>query len=366
MDDVIAQNIEKIEKLFNIELRQTRKCRIGCCPIHRGDNDTAFNFYNVDGHTLIGNWVCNTSDCNKVFGTSPIGFIRGLLSVQRYNWSRQKDKEATYAEAMSWCQEFLGAKNTKHVSRNDLSYIINRTYKEISEPEYGFVLTPEEYKKSGLKFPDPYFLKREYKEDTLLKFGIGCCTDPSKPMYQRSIVPLYSREGNKIIGCSGRSLHSKCHICNMYHGKCSVCPSSDKKYLYPKWKHSNNFPSSYELYNLHNAKQHILETGLVILTEGSPNVWRLFEAGFPMSLASFGTKFTHEQKKILDNTGANTIIIVPDADSASKSFVEKIIEQCKFSYNIVTIEPSYEDDIGKCNVETVKKILLPFIEKYQT
>ena len=35
------------------------------------------------------------------------------------------------------------------------------------------------------------------------------------------------------------------------------------------------------------------------------------------------------------------------------------------SYNIVTIEPSYEDDIGECNVETVKTILSPFVEKYK-
>ena len=104
---------------------------------------------------------------------------------------------------------------------------------------------------------------------------------------------------------------------------------------------------------------------MAILTEGSPNVWRLFEAGFPMGLGCFGSKFTPDQKKVLDKSGANTIIIVPDAGSPGQLMVKQIIGLCKNSYNIVTIEPSYDDDIGACNIETVKNILSPFIERYK-
>ena len=83
-----------------------------------------------------------------------------------------------------------------------------------------------------------------------------------------------------------------------------------------------------------------------------------------MSLSCNAANFTAQQKKILDISGANTIIIVPDADEASKFLVEKVIDVCKMSYNIVTIEPSYDDDIGQCNIETVKNILSPFVNKY--
>jgi hypothetical protein len=184
-------------------------------------------------------------------------------------------------------------------------------------------------------------------------------------MYCRSIVPLHDHTGKHIIGCSGRAVWDKCNICSSYHNPKRICPSKEKLGIYSKWKNSRGFPGKYELFNFHRAKEEIKKTGLVFLTEGQPNVFRLFEAGFEQSLGCFGSSFSLEQKKILDISGAHTIIIVPDADEASLKFVDSIKKICKNSYNIVTIEPSYEDDIGQCNIPTVKKLLLPFVEKYR-
>lgn len=366
MNETIVDNIDRIADHFGFSISKGRKCYLGSCPIHQGDNPTALNFYHT-GHTAIGNWQCKTHGCHKIFGKNSIGFIRGLLSANKHRWSKRGDEEAAYAETVLWCEKFFGIKYTSDKMElnedTSISYSINRIYTEEKIP-CSFQITDKQYRNSGLEFPSPYFLGRGYESETLNEFSIGYCSNPKKPMYTRSVVPLHSHDGKSIVGCLGRSVWDKCDLCSCYHDPNNMCPSKERKGIYSKWKNSLNYPGSFELYNFHRARKFIEKSGVVILTEGSPNVWRLFEADFPMSLSCNAANFTAQQKKILDISGANTIIIVPDADEASKFLVEKVIDVCKMSYNIVTIEPSYDDDIGQCNIETVKTILSPFVNKY--
>ena len=364
MNQQIADNIEQIATYFNFDIRKSHKCYLGCCPIHQGDNPTAFNFYHT-GNTAVGNWQCNTHGCHEIFGKNGIGLIRGLLSTSIYNWSRRTDKEASFNEALKWCKDNLHIlPKSSYTSKDQITKFINATYQQPSV-NYSLQITNEQYLQSGLVFPDQYFTTRGYELNTIKTFNVGYCKNPNSPMYSRAVVPLHNKTGNLIIGCSGRSVWPQCDICTTYHNPDNLCPTTEKMFVYSKWKNTNNFPVSSELYNFHRAKTFIEKTGLAVLSEGQPNIWRLFEAGFPMSLGCFGSNFTLNQKRILDTSGAHTIIIVPDADVASEKFVKKIIELCKNSYNIVTIEPSYDDDIGKCNIDTVKNILSPFINKYK-
>ena len=155
----------------------------------------------------------------------------------------------------------------------------------------------------------------------------------------------------------GRSVHEECPHCKQYHNPEGVCRN------FPKWRNSENFPSYHALYNFYNAKKDIDNSGLIIITESSANTWRLFEAGFTMSVGTFGSKFSDAQKSLLDSSLAQTVIVVPDAGSAGQYLVKHVQEHCQFTHNIITISPSYEDDIGKCNIETVKKIIGPYVDK---
>ena len=367
MNEVIIQNIDRVSNHFGLKLRHSSKCYMGCCPIHEGDNPTAFNIYHT-GHTTTGNWRCNTGNCHKYFPKNAMGFIQALISVKKHNWAREGDKVASFFETVRWCEEFFKVKykTNDNYDPNDeslSSYLINSTYNNKNFTE-SFSITNEQYEKSGLA-ADSYFLNRNYQNETINDFQIRYCGNPQKPMYCRSVIPLHDETGDRIIGCLGRSVWEKCEVCTAYHNPKSVCPSKEKVYIYSKWKNSINFPSESRLYNFHRAKNSIQKSGIVLLTEGQPNVWRLHESGFPMSLSCFGSKFSQLQKKVLDTTGAHTIIIVPDEGDPGKKLISDIISKCKNSYNIVTIEPSYKDDIGKCNIETVKTILSPFIEKYK-
>jgi hypothetical protein len=364
MNELIAENIEKIANHFGFDLNPGRKCYLGCCPIHDGNNTTALNFYHIRGHTAIGNWKCNTHGCHETFGKNAIGFIRGLLSARKHNWSEGSEETASFIEAIEWCENFFGIKHTQQNIDDSLAYMINRVYNPRKET-HSLEISESAYRNSGLEFPSEYFVNRGYAPETIDEFGVGYCGNPKKPMYTRSVVPIHDQCGENIIGCLGRSVWEKCSICKSFHNPKQLCPKKEKIGIYSKWKNSTGFLSELELYNFHRAKKFIGETGLAILSEGPPNIWRLFEAGFPMSLGCFGAKFSPDQKKVLDTSGAHTIIIVPDADQASKKFTQAVIKLCKMSYNIVTIEPSYKDDIGACNIDTVQTILSPFVEKYR-
>ncbi len=342
----IVHNFEKVNSHFGLELYESNKSFRGKCPIHEGDNKSSVSIYK-NGHTSPGNWKCFTGNCHEKYGGSVLGFIAGVLSARN-------NREYSRFEAIAWCEQFFGTKYQKPESNEDskLTTFFNRTGQEAP---YSFRIKLEDFK-SKLK-PPTYFVKRDYKEETLDKFHIGYCDNKTKPFYDRIVVPQFDEDGY-VIACLGRSVHEKCNLCNFYHNPNGICRT------FHKWRNSDNFPSYNALYNFYGAKQSIDDSGIVIVTESSANTWRLHEAGFPMSIGSFGSKFSDAQKMLLDTSLAQTIIVVPDQGSPGKILIKHIEDHCSYTHNIITISPSYEDDIGKCNVETVKKIIGPYVDKY--
>lgn len=347
LSETIVDNFDKIIKHFNLELRPYNKGYQGPCPIHNGDNNTGVFLYTT-GNTQVGVWRCFTGDCHTKYGANAIGFIRGLLEKQRKCTVKVSD-------AISWCEDFFKCKIDISPDTEDeiLTKVIARYSREAPKPP--FRLTKEQFK-DRLETPD-YFIKRGYKEETLEKFLVGACNDRSKPMYNRIIVPHFDNEGKYIIGALGRSKFDKCTICGAFHDPQSYCKP------FPKWKNTTNFPSEWSLYNFHRAESYINKTGIVILIESAGDTWRIDEAEFPMACGCFGSKFSEAQKRLLDRTMCNTVIVVPNAGQPGQILVNHVKEQCKLTHNIVIIEPSYQDDIGACNINTVKKILGPYIDK---
>lgn len=346
--EIATENFDKINKLFSLELSECNRFWRGKCPLHDGDNPNSLVIYK-NGHSTTGSWKCYTNNCNANHGSSILGLIKGLLT-QKYN------REYTFPQTVHWCEELFKIK-AEALAEKTLDDNLTQLSKKLEYKAIGSFKITEEQFLAKLERPAHYFLKRNFKEETLDYFRLGYCGNPTKPMYKRVVIPQYDTDGKFIIGCLGRIIFEKCKACGNYHDENAICRNS------PKWKNSLDFPSETSLFNFHRAKEHIKSTGIAILIEGSPNVMRLHEAGFPMSIGAFGSKFSEFQKNVLDTTGCSTIIIVPDAGSGGQIMVDHIKEQCKFTHNIVTIEPSYEDDIGACNVETVKRIIGPYIDK---
>jgi len=98
----------------------------------------------------------------------------------------------------------------------------------------------------------------------------------------------------------------------------------------------------------------------VVLVESPGNVWRLEEAGIHNSVAIFGAHLGPNQKKLIDSSGAFSIVCLLDNDEAGVKGAKKIYEQCSKMYRLYF--PKFNaNDIGDMNVDNVTSDIKPLI-----
>lgn len=363
--DILCDNIEDVLSALGIhDYRDNNKMITMSCPIHSGDNESALNLY-YEGDTYRGNWKCRTHQCEKHFKASILGFIRGVLSTIKYNWSEAGDKICGFNEVMDFVQQFnTNISNHKNIyntnidqDKNNFSRIINKITdtKDICEQ------ISREKVIQNIQIPSTYYIDRGFSTNILEKYDVGLCNNPNKPMYNRVVVPIYDDTGRFLVGCTGRSIFDKCAHCSAYHDAKHECPSKEKAWLYSKWKHSNGFKSQNYLYNFWNAKSHIYENGYAILVESPGNVWRLEENNIHNSVAIFGCNLSDRQKLILDSSGAMTLFIIMDNDDAGKAATIDIYKKCENTYRLFSPKISAAD-IGDMSKEEIELEIKDFIK----
>jgi 5S rRNA maturation endonuclease (ribonuclease M5) len=350
---------EDLLEYFSIDLKYSRKRYYGCCPIHGGDKDNAVNVYH-EGNTYRGNWKCYTMQCEKHFKQSIIGFVRGVLSHKKYNWTGPGDQVVSFNDTVKFLMSFVKA-NQDNLLQDSIKYNVDKNKFVQSTNILDRTTTikgiTREQIRSALSIPAKYYLQRGYTQQILDDYDIGLCNNAQKPMYNRIVVPIYDDNYKVMIGCSGRSIFPQCQQCKGWHNPEQKCNKA------PKWIHSAGFNREDHLYNYWRAKQHILKTRTAIIVESPGNVWRLEEAGIHNSVALFGTALSTGQKILLDSSGALSLILLTDNDSPGKIALEAIREQCQRAYYIHA--PTFpKNDIGEMTVEEINEILKPQIEKY--
>lgn len=362
--DDLCDNIESLLDGFGIDYKFNSKMLSMSCPIHGGDNQSAVNIY-PEGETYRGNWKCRTHNCEQEFKSSIIGFVRGIISHQKYNWSEPGDPSCSFNEALDYVQAFLN-KDLKSIKisktekekknfTNIINYIQTKTENTTNK------IARQQIIKS-IQIPAEYYLHRNYSSEILVKYDVGLCTNPNKPMYNRVVVPIYDNDHKYMVGCTGRSIFEKCTKCSFYHNISNLCPSDEKKWLYPKWKHSADFKSRNYLYNFWFAKDHIYETGIAIIVESPGNVWRLEENGIHNSVAIFGSSLSDRQKILLDSSGAMTLILLTDNDDAGKKAADQIKTKCENTYRIFVPKIS-KNDVGEMTPEEINNEIKEYIQK---
>jgi 5S rRNA maturation endonuclease (ribonuclease M5) len=361
-DKLCDQFDELLEVLEIDDIKYNGKMYVGNCPIHDGDNKTAFNLY-PDGDSYRGNWKCRTHGCDKVFKGSIIGFIRGVLSNRNLKWKSSGDKIVSFEKTVSFIEEFLGNKLDKitvsktDIEKNKFSNIIKNL---VNNDETASNLISRSHIRKSLTFPCTYFINRGFSKETLEKYDVGICDRQNKEMYNRAVVPIYDHDHKFMVGCSGRSIFDKCEKCSSYHDHSESCPEEKDKWKFSKWKHNYGFLSQNHLYNMWFAKKYIAESSKVVLVESPGNVWRLEEAGIHNSVAIFGSNLSDKQKILLDGSGAMTIIVIMDNDEAGKNASKAIYDKCKNTYNIVNINIS-KADIAEMTIEEINKEIKEYL-----
>lgn len=363
--DNLCDNIESLLDTFRIDYKQNNKMYTMSCPIHGGDNASALNIYHL-GDNYRGNWTCRTHSCEKVFKSSIIGFIRGLLSVEKYDWPNNDNNMCSFNEAVDFALNFLDKDikdfkvSRKAQEKSKFTQIVSNIQNKNTDTNTTGI--DRKYVVSALLIPAQYYIQRGYSSDILEKYDIGLCSTPGKEMYNRVVAPIYDNDHRFIVGCTARSIFDKCSKCDSFHEYDISCPSSDNSWKYSKWKHSYGFKSQNYLYNYWYAKEHILSSQTAILVESPGNVWRLEENNIHNSVAMFGCSLSDRQKFILDASGAMNLIVLTDNDDAGRKAAEQIKAKCEKTYNVY-IPTISKNDVGDMTSEEINKEIKTYLEQ---
>jgi DNA primase len=269
-DDIKARlSMEEVLQHYGItELKKGRNCLYGCCPIHKGDNKTAFNV------SLNNNlWHCFTH-CG---GGSVIDFIMKMENVGVY-------------EAGLIAEKMLSS--TKRKKR------IAPKIKPTGKAERVRVNPPLDFELT-LDPKHPYLKKRGLKLETIKHFGIGYC---NMGLLKGMIaIPIHNEKG-ELIAYAGRRTDEQ----------------------EPKYKLPLGFNKSQVVYNLHQAKDY----PELILVEGFFDVFKLHQNGYPNVVALMGSTISNKQAKLLIKTRKKTTVML-DGDEAGKKGTKEVAEKLK-------------------------------------
>ena len=336
LNSMLCENIEDIFDTLDIEYTKTHKMIICACPIHGGDNESAFNLYTEElENGLIGNWKCRTHHCEDKHGNNILALLRGLLDLP-------------WRGVVDFACELIGVSygNMSGVSSDDLE---KRKFTANIKSLTGLRKTEESginksVIRNKLQIPCQYYIDRGYSADILDRYDVGLCTDKSKRMYRRAVVPVYDNEYRFAVGFTGRATFD------------------DYKY---KWIHNSGFLANNYLYNYWFAKKHVMETGCIILVEGPGDVWRLEENGIHISVAIFGTDLSDQQMSLLYGSGANSIVVLTDNDDAGKRAAKKISEKCGRLFRMFFPKLS-QSDVGDLASDDITADIKPILEHART
>jgi 5S rRNA maturation endonuclease (ribonuclease M5) len=362
--DEVCDSIETLLDSFGLDYKFNNKMITMPCPIHGGDNASALNLY-PEGDSYRGNWKCRTHNCEKVFKGSVIGFIRGVISNQKYNWKESGDETCSFKEAVQYATSFINKDlSSIKISRKDrekkqftavVGYLNKEQTKSLSKVTRQHII-------KSLNIPAQYYLDRQYSTDILIKYDVGMCEKEGKEMYNRIVVPIYDNDHQYMVGCTGRSTYEKCTLCKGFHNQSNSCPDKDDVWKFSKWKHNADFKSQNHLYNFWFAKEHILKSGTAIIVESPGNVWRLEENGIHNSVAMFGSSLSDRQKILLDSSGAMSLIILTDNDEAGRKAADQIKHKCQNTYRIF-IPPISASDVGEMTSEQINNEIKTYLER---
>ena len=312
---VIKQNIdvEKILRHYNVDFKYFGDYIRCACPIHNGDNPTAF----VINEDFL--WSCHTGGCGAgdVF---------------------------TFVEQMEDLDFPKAVKKVAEILEIDIENLIiaerkNDYLKEV-EKFLKYIKSKRKKRKLNEYIPRAELTQvrsfRNFNEKTLQKFELKYTKEieldkkdgGTFKLYERLVIPIYVNEVQ--IGVSIRKIRAKDN---------------------PKWFHApHTMETGNILYNIDNCKN----DSEIIVCEGMFDVWSWYEAGFN-AVCTFGAHLSEEQYRMLLRTGKN-IIWCYDGDNAGLEATKKAVQMMKYKTNQWVIHLPEGADPGNCSSDDLKEL----------
>lgn len=344
--EIMRESIDVVSLLehYNVDIpnRNFVYDRIRCaCPIHDGDNPSAFAF---DLNTR--NFVCFTNHC----GDEPSdwfyvprdgsGVTRDLflfIKLMEEKRAREEGRRfvCSFSHALKVASEITGIPidETATAYNKELSDKLEtqkwiRTMARINQDIELEVLDNSEIEIYKAMLPAcDYISSRNFNDEILEFFEIGYSPEGVDEPYRvkfndfpgRVIFPVRDAD-KKLVGWSGRLATDDKEVIKKHH----------------KWMHKLDFEKGFVLYNYDKALPHIKESKELILVEGPWDVARLWSYGICNVVAVMGSALTPEQLQLAIQC-AFRIKVFLDDDGAGKHGANRICNQLKPYVDVYTV-----------------------------
>ena len=328
----LMKKIHDLFDYFDIDYYEADGRLTTCCPVHHGDNYTAFNI-NVeeDNDEHYGRWFCNTKQCHLNKPGKDILSLLWMLLEDKHN------RDFVFPEVLKFADTFC-ADVKVNVGDVLISTVdpIDKLIKNPRKKQSKDNRITRQMVRTHLEFPCNYYIKRGFTEEALNHFDVGLCTRPGSQMHNRVVFPVYDENDEYMIGCVGRT----------------VC--GDVR----KWINQKGFNKSNFLFNYGKALKYTGETDAIILVEGQGDVIRLYEAGINNVVGIFGSKISDSQEYLIQKSGVSTVVIMTDADEAGQKCANDIEERFKYLFNVKRVNTP-TNDVGDMTVTEINNIIKP-------
>ncbi len=358
IQDRACERIVEIFDALGLDYIERHDYLQAACPVHEGDNQRGMFWAIKSNH-----WQCKTRGCHCDPVTGPSSSVFGLV---RGTMSRRTEKEWSFQKAVNFVAQALGLEkcNNDEMTAQDLEIAKAIKQHRKKKPTIQCRGIPLTDVVSYLKPDQVYYPNRGVSPDIIAKYHISFCNTEGRQMYKRAFFPIMDVTGRHVVGWSGRSIYDKCLKCGMHHHpKRSSCP--DPKYggVYTKWRHSKNLRCELCLYNIWYAKPFISKTGTVILCESPNDVWAYEAIGIRNSVALLGLNLSRQQRLLLQNAGALTIICTFDNDEAGMKAAQRLEKDLIHYFRVFCITPDNINDIGDMLPSEIKDMINPILSK---
>jgi DNA primase len=259
-------SIERVLSHFGVNgLRRSGDELIGPCPLHGGDNPTAFHA-NVRTHL----WYCHTQ-CGG--GGTVLDLVMGLLHTDVRGAAEYLQTHVAAEAPLGEALEPVPALGPRH---------------EVRPVEVELTLDREH----------PYLRERRIGPETAEAFGVGYCQEGR--LAGQVALELRDAQG-ALVGYLGRRL------------------DEDE----PKYRFPSGFAAGRQLYNL--WRQEARDD--VIVVEGPFDVMRLAQAGYPKTVALLGSRPSGWQVERLREF--RRVVLLLDGDPAGQAGAQACAERLR-------------------------------------
>jgi len=335
-DDEFLNEIKEKNNIVDIinmytPLKRNGNRYVGLCPFH-SEKTPSFN-------------VSEEKQMYHCFGCGAGGtVIQFMMNAENYD----------FTEAVKYLAERAGVSLPDEKSEENEKYVLKKKIYEmnkIAAKEFYKNLISEDGKNALF-----YLKKKEIKNETIIKFGLGYAKKEWNSIYKillnngyktdeilksglckksekgkiydffrdRVMFPVFDLRGN-VVAFSGRVL-------------------GDEKPKYLNSGETEVFKKKQTLFNLNNVKN--CEEDYAILMEGCMDVIAVSQAGFKNAVASLGTAFTEDHSILLKRFKQKAVISY-DGDGAGREATSKAVKILKkngFNVKIVKIENAKDPD----------------------